>query len=267
MRDMTRWLEVEAPYGVAPLTSDEQQVWRAVVRTVREAEGFKPLVRPLVTTENLKLGKSAIPSFGLSLAPADGSGTWNVCRWSTAGCRAACLATAGNGRYDTVTRARVWRTKLLGMYPAAFIRALADEIRKLVAKHGEINFRLNILSDLRWEVIAPALFEIEGVNYYDYTKAPPGKRGDTIEGYRLVGSVTENDEIEDIERKVDHYGSAAVVFDVLPGHALPEDYFGTVVIDGDESDDRVNDPWFVIVGLRVKGDGHGDETGFVRKVR
>ena len=155
---------------------------------------------------------------------------------------------------------------LLGKVPDLYIRQLADEIRKLLAKHGQINFRLNILSDLRWERIAPDLFTMEGVNFYDYTKAPPGQRVTDLD-YRLVGSVTENDDDEDIGDKVDEYGSAAMVFDTLPGHALPIVYDGWEVIDGDESDDRYNDPYWVIIGLRVKGDGYGDETGFVRKAR
>ena len=261
-RDLARFLTTSAPtggYGIEPLTRDELREWRDIMSAERARHGFCPVHAPLLTTDNDKLGKSTVPSFGLSLAPADTSGVWQVCRYSSPGCRSVCLATAGNGRYDSVTRARIYRTSLLGAHPALFIRVMAHEIRKLAAKHGEIRFRPNILADLPFEVFAPELFTIPGVSYYDYTKYPSSKRG-AIPNYRLVGSVHERHSHDDIRGMVNDYGSAAVVFDTLRGKPLPATYtvHNITVVDGDKSDDRtMASETGVIIGLRAKGQAIG----------
>ena len=233
----------------------------------RERYGFCPVHAPLLTTDNDKLGKSTVPSFGLSLASADTSDIWNVCRYSSAGCRSVCLATAGNGRYDSVTRARQYRTALLGAHPALFIRVMAHEIRKLAAKHGEIRFRPNVLADLPWELFAPELFTLPSVKFYDYTKYPSDKRG-TLPNYRLVGSVHEKHTDSQIWGMVNDYGSAAVVFDTLRGKPLPATYtaHNITVIDGDKSDDRtIASETGVIIGLRAKGQAIGaTDNTFIR---
>ena len=259
MKDLARHLTTSAPkdgFTVDPLTPSELKEWREIMSTYREKYGFKRTWSPLLTTDNDKLGKSTVPSFGLSLAPADTSDIWQVCRYSSPGCRSVCLATAGNGRYDTVTRARQYRTALLGDHPALFIRVMAHEIRNLVAKHGEIRFRPNVLADLPWELFAPALFTLP-VKFYDYTKYPSSKRG-TLPNYRLVGSVHERHSDNDIRGMVNDYGSAAVVFDTLRGKPLPATYTGITVVDGDKSDDRtMASETGVIIGLRAKGQAIG----------
>ena len=262
MRDLARHLTSSAPkggYGIEPLTPSELKEWRDIMSAERERYGFKRVHADLLTTDNDKLGKSTVPSFGLSLAPADTSEVWNVCRYSSPGCRSVCLATAGNGRYDSVTRARIYRTSLLGAHPALFIRAMAHEIRKLAAKHGEIRFRPNILADLPFETFTPLLFTIPGVSYYDYTKYPSSKRG-TLPNYRLVGSVHEKHTDSQIWGMVNDYGSAAVVFDTLRGKPLPATYtaHNITVVDGDKSDDRtMASETGVIIGLRAKGQAIG----------
>jgi hypothetical protein len=262
MRDLARHLTSSAPkggYGIEPLTPSELKEWRDIMSAERERYGFKRVHADLLTTDNDKLGKSTVPSFGLSLAPADTSEVWNVCRYSSPGCRSVCLATAGNGRYDSVTRARIYRTSLLGAHPALFIRVMAHEIRKLAAKHGEIRFRPNILADLPFETFTPLLFTIPGVSYYDYTKYPSSKRG-TLPNYRLVGSVHEKHTDSQIWGMVNDYGSAAVVFDTLRGKPLPATYtaHNITVVDGDKSDDRtMASETGVIIGLRAKGQAIG----------
>jgi hypothetical protein len=47
---------------------------------------------------------------------------------------------------------------------------------------------------------------------------------------------------------------------------LPETYLGLPVIDGDQSDLRFLDPQGVIVGLKAKGKGKHDTSGFVVQV-
>ena len=269
-RSLDRHLVASGPFGVEPMTRDENRAFDLVMGDYRAAQGFKRCAAKLVTVDNAKLSKSLRPSYGLSLSPAATSGAWNVCPWSTPGCRSVCLSTAGNGRYDTTTRARCYRTLLLGDHPAAFIARMADEIRALVRKVGPINYRPNIVSDCRWELIAPGLMSIPDVALMDYTKAPIHKRA-SLPNYRLVGSVSERDDDETIRGKVDHYGSAAVALDLPKGAPLPAVLFGRPVVDGDLSDDRtLGKELGVVVGLRFKRPANGataaDSHGFVRSV-
>ena len=272
-RSLERHLVSSAPVGgfsVEPMTREASRAFDAVMGDYRAAQGFKRCAAPLITTDNDKLGKSARASYGLSLSPAATSGAWNTCPWSTPGCRSVCLSTSGNGRYSSVTRAREWRTRLLGDHPAATLSRLASEIRTRVRLDGPINFRPNIVSDLRWELFCPGLADIEGVALYDYTKAPTHKRA-SLPNYRLVGSVSERDSDEDIRGKVDHYGSVAVALDLPKGAPLPAALFGRPVVDGDLSDDRtMGSELGVVVGLRFKRPANGataaDSHGFVRSV-
>jgi len=124
--------------------------------------------------------------------------------------------------------------------------------------------RLNVASDLRCEFLAPALFEIDGAEFYDYTKAPRKHRG-THPNYRLTFSVSERD--RSVSEALDYLragGTAAVVFDIRKGSELPTTWNGFEVIDGDVTDARVFDPNGVVVGLRSKADGKHDATGFVK---
>ena len=272
-RSLDRHLVASAPPGgfsVEPMTREASRAFDAVMGDYRAAQGFKRCAAPLITTDNDKLGKSDRPSYGLSLSPAATSGKWNTCPWSTPGCRSVCLSTAGNGRYDSVTRAREWRTRLLADHPAAFLSRLASELRTRVRLDGPINFRPNIVSDQRWELIAPGLMTIPGVTLYDYTKAPTHKRA-SLPNYRLVGSVSERDSDETIRGTVDHYGSVAVALDLPKGAPLPAVLFGRPVVDGDLSDDRtLGSELGVVVGLRFKRPANGataaDSHGFVRSV-
>jgi len=269
-KSLDRHLVAAGPFSVEPMTREASRAFDAVMGDYRAAQGFKRCAAPLITTDNDKLGKSDRPSYGLSLSPAATSGAWNTCPWSTPGCRSVCLSTAGNGRYDSVTRAREWRTRLLADHPAAFLSRLASELRTRVRLDGPINVRPNIVSDLRWELFCPGLADIEGVALYDYTKAPAHKRA-SLPNYRLVGSVSERDSDETIRGKVDHYGSVAVALDLPKGAPLPVALFGRPVVDGDLSDDRtLGSELGVVVGLRFKRPANGataaDSHGFVRSV-
>jgi hypothetical protein len=213
-----------------------------------------------------KLGMSDRPAYGLSLAAAASSG-YNVCQWSTANCRAVCvLRTAGKGTLRSVRAARELKTQFLAVEPQAFVTLVWHELRKAARKHGGIDFRPNVASDLRWEHIAPAWLEVEGVRVYDYTKAPATKRTPT-ENYRLVFSVSELQRSE--TRAVEYLRdgqNAAVVFDTKKGHALPATWKGYPVLDADTSDSRIDDPAGHVVGLRAKGSARGTTAGgFVKR--
>jgi hypothetical protein len=55
-------------------------------------------------------------------------------------------------------------------------------------------------------------------------------------------------------------GNIAVVFD-----KLPDTYLGKKVVDGDATDLRFLDAKNIIVGLKAKGKGKKDNSGFVVK--
>lgn len=250
---------------------------RAGMIGYRVAEGFKAGSVKLLTApdENLKLthsGVSRVAAFGLSLAPADLSGEWNTCRYATAGCRSACLATSGNGRYGATQRGRVWKTRWLAERPLEFLRVLVDEIDRIRvgawdAAGWTVSFRFNVLSDLPWERIAPWLVERlvgRGIRLYDYTKWPTRRRVGVV-GYELCQSVCERDCATGISR-MPH---PVVVVDVKRGAPLPTVWGGRPVVDGDVSDARFLDAPGSVVLLRYKNVSTTDRaaavaSGFVR---
>ena len=280
--DLERHLLAGMPaggYPIHPLTGEDRAVFRAAMIAERVAVGFDARTAPLLTAPaaNVKLSKSN--AYGLSLSPASTSG-WNVCRASSAGCRAVCLATAGKGGIQSVQDGRQWKTALLAAVPALFVRALADELRRTqlrrpVDRLGRrtgplVPVRLNVLSDLAWERLAPALFEnlpgkfsgLSGCRFYDYTKRT-GRR--VPASYHLTMSANERHADGDLAALAGTYGTnVAVVFDTARGAALPKIHAGVRVVDGDLSDSRWADEVGVIVGLRAKGAAVGDRSGFVR---
>ena len=275
-KSLERHLVATAPAGgfsTAPLSIAERDVFRAAMIAERVAVGFAPLPAPLLTppSANPKLGKSG--TYGLSLAAASLSGAWNVCRHSTSGCRGVCLESAGKGGLDSVQRARIYRTRLLGSHPELFIRALASELRGVSARRpldslgrrfGRVPVRLNVLSDLPWESFALALFTdptLRACQWYDYsknpTRTPPAN-------YHLTFSASER--TTDLVAAAGHYGTVAVVFSTRRGAPLPATWDGLTVSDGDLSDSRWKDA-AGIIGLRAKGLARGDDGGgFVRMV-
>jgi hypothetical protein len=262
--NLDQQLRESGPYDPADMSLEAAR--EAARAWYVDQNGYASTPKLLTAPENqYKLGKSLRPAYGLTLAPASASGL-NVCTWSTAACRAVCvLDTAGNARYQSVKDARVVKTRFLAAHPQAFVTLLHAELVKAVAKHGGIDFRPNVASDLRWEYIAPKLLELDGVRVYDYTKAPAAHRTPT-DNYRLVFSVSER---EASEREALEYlesgHNAAVVFATLKGHDLPATWNGFDVIDADTSDSRVDDPAGVVVGLRAKGAARGtDAGGFVK---
>ncbi len=277
-KSLGRHLVAMAPAGgfsTAPLAIAERDAFRAAMIAARVAVGFCPLHTVLLTppSANPKLGKSG--TYGLSLAAASLSGAWNVCRYSTAGCRGVCLWSAGKGSLDSVQRGRIWKTRLLGAEPALFIRALADELRGVLARRpldtlgrrfGRVPVRLNVLSDLPWESFAPALFtdpSLRACQYYDYSKNPT-RAADLPANYHLTFSASER--TTDLVAAAGHYGTVAVVFSTRRGAPLPATWDGLTVSDGDVSDSRWKDA-AGIVGLRAKGLARGDDGGgFVRMV-
>ncbi len=160
------------------------------------------------------------------------------------------------------------KTQFLGQHPAEFVLVLAEELRSAVRKLGAVAARLNVASDIRWERVAPQLFELEGITFYDYTKAPASQRDDLGGRYHLTYSVSERprSEVEAVEW-LDNGGSVAVVFETKKGHELPSTWKGFQVIDADHDDGRYTDPPGVVAGLRAKGAGRTQDRGFVKEAK
>jgi hypothetical protein len=244
--------------------------------TVDLDELYSAPIRNLLTTSNpktLKGLKKGYSSAILHLSPADRSG-FNTCPKATAGCRAACLNTAGRGGMglerhgdNAVQRARRRKTHLYFARRDDFMRALVADINRHVRKSERAGLvptvRLNGTSDIRWELVPvdgySNIFErFPDVQFYDYTKIP-GRPLD-IPNYHLTFSVADGND-RDAELELARGANVAVVFDVVP-----DEYLGAPVIDGDESDLRFLDPPGAVVGLYAKGDAKKDSSGFVKRL-
>jgi hypothetical protein len=204
----------------------------------------------------------------LYLAPANLSG-YEVCPMATAGCRAACLNTAGRGAFSTTQKSRIAKTKRFFQDRQAFMAQLVDEITKFVTfaeKHGFIpTVRLNGTSDIVWERVAVgdhanvmAMFPT--IQFYDYTKR--SNRKDLPANYHLTFSLAEDNTVQ-AEKALDNGINVAAVFRVPQ---FPVSYFNRQVIDGDETDLRFLDPKGSVIGLKAKGKARKDTTGFVKEV-
>lgn len=254
-------LELERLAPIDPNAMDLRSA-RAELHAFYRANG-RPKAPKLLTapTAQPKLGKSERPAYGLTLAPADMSG-WDLCIWRTPECTAACvLATGGRSKFSSIREARTLKTRALAEHAQAFVTVLAAEIDSAAARHGGIDLRLNVASDLRWERISPALLERPNVRAYDYTKAPASARPKR-EGYALTFSVSERSHsIAEARAWLESGRNAAVVFERMRRSdwdgILPSDWEGFPVIDGDMSDSRADDAPATVVGLRAKGSAIG----------
>lgn len=223
---------------------------------------YERVHRQLLThpSDNLKLAKSKIPTYGLTLAPAGASG-YQLCPWRSPECEAGCLGiTAGNARYPSVMRARIAKTQLLMTNPLGFIRQLLDELWIVHQHTPKFLFRSNVLSDIPWETVCPTVYSFARDNY-DYTKSydravrnlkkqqDPDYEGHSL---HLVLSFSGHNWSQCCHY-MDIGGNAAVVFRVGKDESMPRRYDGYQVIDGDIHDDRTSDPPHTIVGLRPKG--------------
>lgn len=227
----------------------------------------------LLSTGNPKLlkgEKKGYMSFVLHLAPADLSGK-NTCPKATAGCKAACLNTAGRGGIfkkgettNVIQQARVRKTKMFFEQRDEFMSLLIKEIKAGIKKAEKLGyipaFRLNGTSDLSWEkyrVDGKTIFEMfPDVQFYDYTKVN-NRKVSHIKNYHLTFSKADGNDM-DVRLAASNGLNVAAVF-----RSLPETYLGRPVINGDETDLRFLDPKGVIVGLKAKGKARKDTSGFV----
>lgn len=185
-----------------------------------------------------------------------------------AGCKSACLNTAGlGGVYPSIQKARQKKTDLFLNDRDEFMQQLVKDINTFIRackrKDKRPAIRLNGTSDIQWEYI-----EIEGhanifemfpeIQFYDYTKIPT-RKVEHIANYHLTWSYSEaNDKYASWIDRVRN--NIAVVF---KNKNLPEKFKGREVIDGDLHDMRFLDEPNSVVGLKAKGQAKKDTSGFV----
>jgi hypothetical protein len=256
--------------------------------------GLDDIPKSLLTVANPKTDKGENHGYLtaiLHLAPASLSGR-NVCPHSTAGCRAACLNTAGRGGIgldaaglNTIQAARIRRTRFFQRDRALFMWMLCLEIEGHIQRAAKLGLkpavRLNGTSDLPWEKFPVdwrgqthpnIMAAFVNVSFYDYTKWPLAKRAlDKAHDYHLTFSYSEHPESE---RRALEYLSAglnvAVVYATPKGRPLPSrDIIAgeeVPVLDADSHDLRFLDKPGHIAGLRAKGRAKTDTSGFVRAI-
>jgi hypothetical protein len=219
----------------------------------------------------LKGMKQGYMTYILHLAPADVSG-YNTCPKATAGCKAACLNTAGRGGMfkkgettNVIQQARIRKTKMFFENRDAFLAILKDDIRKAIKqaeKKGMIPvFRLNGTSDIAWEKYG-IIQEFPNVQFYDYSKIL-GRKVNYLSNYHLTFSAADGNDL-DVRRAIKEGYNVATVFGIKKSQPMPETYEGMPVFNGDDSDLRFLDPKGVVVGLYAKGKAKKDTSGFVK---
>jgi hypothetical protein len=222
----------------------------------------------LNNAKTIKGEKKGILTGILYLAPASISG-WEVCPKRSDGCTKACLYTAGHGAFTTVQTARINRTKMFFEKRDMFMDLLNKDINSLVKKAKKLSYlptiRLNGTSDIEWTRFG-IMEKFPDIRFYDYTKVANRFDKEIPENYYLTFSRNESND-DEVELLLTKNVNIAVVFDTKKEDALPLEWKNRKVIDGDVDDVRWLDEKGVIVGLRAKGRGKKDNSGFVIKTK
>lgn len=220
---------------------------------------------------NAKLNKSDLSgkgylTVGLSLSPAKESG-YEMCASRSDGCTKACLFTAGHGAFSTVKNARIAKTIFFKENEYGFMLKIHWELvkhwKRARNKGLLLACRLNIVSDVMWEKYFDMDRDFPNVQFYDYTKHHKRMlnylKGNLPKNYHLTFSRSENNDSQCLD-VLSKGGNVTVVFDK---EGLPSKWNGYNVINGDETDLRFLDERNVVVGLKAKGKGRKDDSGFV----
>ena len=187
----------------------------------------------------------------LSLMPND-----SICpARNIAECAIDCLFSAGRGAMPNVAAGRSNKTNLWMKYPDLFLEFLEREMRnfeKACKKRGKnAAFRLNTISDIAWEKHGiPQLFPDSLL--YDYTKLS-NRLDKTPPNYRLMFSYSNADKYQTHVNKA--LKTTAPIAAVFRG-GLPGLFLNRKVIDGDKSDLINLNSGPVVVGLKLKGPKH-----------
>ncbi len=199
----------------------------------------------------------------LYLAPARESGI-NTCPRHSKGCAAACLFTAGMGKFSNVKKARIRKTKLFYNQRDKFRQQLYYDIINLRFKARKVGVspavRLNGTSDICWHKVMPEIFsDFPDVQFYDYTKVIERLWKPIPKNYHLTFSRSEKNDKACLEALEKGFNVALVY---KRNEEIPKLWNGFTVYSGDEHDLRFLDP-FGVIALKSKGKAKYDKTGFV----
>lgn len=241
-----------------------------LLKELRKVSLLTPDFANAKTAKNQGLG---FASYIMHLAPFKVSG-FNMCPAASKGCAAACLNTAGRGKFKFIQNSRIRKTLYFVKAKNDFLNHLVKEITRLekkAIKDGKkLVIRLNGTSDLPWENIkidGKNIFDtFPNVQFYDYTAVINRLRHFKLAKNKPVNYYLTFSAKEDNQKAVNDalkFGyNVAMVFD-----SIPETFQGYKVINGDAHDLRFLDKGQgVIVGLNAKGDAKKDISGFVRRV-
>ncbi len=212
--------------------------------------------KPLLTDgkSNTKTAKNSLRTYYLSLQPTDlNSKKENLCKFSTKECREMCLQFAGRQSFDNVVKSRTRKTELLVNSPAEFVGRLWKELEDLNNKGERCAVRLNLLSDVNWDVqfvlhLQKDMSQLKNIQFYDYTKDHMKLAMNVPRNYNLTYSYSGSNWKWCENFLINKKANVAVVFK----DEIPKTWKGYPVINGDLSDERFLDPKGVIVGLKYK---------------
>lgn len=197
---------------------------RGIIRKLQEQTGFRKAnvmglsLLPSTQSYTESMVKEIMSSAGEDFAvPTVRHVRLNACVRATPECQSSCLAFSGRNLADDYNTVKKYSLMQALVYePEAFVRMLWEAI----SIHRDASYRantmplvrLNVFSDLPWELMVPRLFEdFHDVQFYDYTKVP----GRTVpSNYDLTFSFAGTERnVEGMDVEVRRFGRrVAVVF-------------------------------------------------------
>ncbi|MGO4302186.1 GP88 family protein [Cupriavidus sp. RAF12] len=259
------------------MNQQKLELARSLARSKYDS-GWRP--KHILGTGNMKLLKGmtrGVLTAGLSLAPADSSGVMNVCPKASRECKAFCLFGAGRGAenfhgaegVNPTWVARILRTIWWKEHPEDFKQTLVDDIafyqRRAARKGFDLAVRLNVYSDIAWEVKFPEVFKrFPEVQFYDYTAIAKRFDKPLPENYDLTFSLKEdNHRVAATTLKKGQNVSAVIRYS-----EFPLQFMDAPTVDGDEHDLRYLDPrGGHVVVLRPKGPLRTSRSPFIQLVQ
>ena len=182
-----------------------------------------------ILTQNNKLKKNPkYNTWGLDIAPHKTSG-YNVCKFAGA-CAEVCIGIhSGLNKMPRALEAKIRKAKRFFEDRKGFMQDLHHDLTRLNESKDprQICVRLNVDSDLPWEVIDPSLFDYSNIIFYDYTKyltrAKQYVRNELPANYHLTYSWSEKSKKRDVNYILSKGGCLNMVCDVpyKPHNLLP----------------------------------------------
>jgi hypothetical protein len=246
---------------------DPEKMAEGLLRDNYKQQKRHPTRKSLIST-GLPLAPNAIAyhrmgeTQGPSRRAPQGDQSLTFCAGSNEFCRGSCLVYTGQHAADPYNlKLKVATSVALVSEPTAFMRMLVENIERFGREQRQCRkvpcYRLNVLSDLPWELIYPELFERFGRDqFYDYTKVEnrrvPGNYDLTFSFSGTNWKRVTGRGADHCQRELDRGVRVAVVFFArrAKDYPLPSRFQGYDVIDGTTHDFRFTDPGGIVVGLR-----------------